>query len=778
MRVRPAASLLVVTCLVVGACTGQTSTPGPTRVTGGTLRVGVVETNVCLLTLCGGVWDPQLSYFNLHYELGRCCLLRSLLSFNGRPIGEGGAILRPDLADALPVISPDALTWTFHLREGLHYAPPLENTPIVAQDLVRSLERALGPRPPELGEWWGSIQDGYLGEYLNLQHIIQGASEYARGDAERITGLETPDERTLVVRLEEPAGTLGSLLAMPDLAPIPADPADPAAPFGVADGYPYGPSLVASGPYMVEGAGEVDVTEPVADRTLPSGDTAGTLTLVRNPSWSPQNDPLRLAAADRIVLVRVRDPRQGIDLVSDGELDLLWDWESTGEEVAAARDRPGIRLESVSRDTMRFLRLSVAAPPFDDVHVRRAVAFAVDRVAANDLMAKDGAISEPALHVGLDSQEDNLLANFDPFGAADGPDLDAARREMSRSPYDHDDDGRCDDPVCTGFDFPLIQPFDALSRARVATAKGIAGDIEPLGLEPRFRYVRDPTLLYDHPEDHVAMSIDGWLKDGTTSASWFGPLFGSGELGAIGAPINFFLIGASPRQLNDWGYRTRSVPNVDDRLRTCLGLAFQAQTQCWAELDRYLTEEVVAMVPLLVEIQTSVVSDRVETYWVDASASVPIAALDQLVVPPDPVDVPSPSPDGPVPDIPAGTYEMTVTRDDVLAKIPDATPEDIGYNTGPLLLVLDGEGGWYLAGRTPRPDSLFVNVGTYSAQGPSTVVLRTEANEDNAFKGPLLGWRLLGDDLRLSMRDCRTDDEVFCAFLGVNWTAHEWRRVA
>jgi ABC-type oligopeptide transport system substrate-binding subunit len=54
----------------------------------------------------------------------RCCLLRTLLSYQGAPTSQGGATLRPDLAASMPTVSDDGLTWTFRIRQGLQYAPP------------------------------------------------------------------------------------------------------------------------------------------------------------------------------------------------------------------------------------------------------------------------------------------------------------------------------------------------------------------------------------------------------------------------------------------------------------------------------------------------------------------------------------------------------------------------------------------------------------------------------------------------------------------------------
>src|SRR5205085_12217602 len=114
------------------------------------LRVGVLPDPGCRFVICGGeTADPQIEGIGyMSYELERCCLLRTLLSYNGKPTSEGGAVLRPDLADGLPTISDNGLAWTFRLKRGIHYAPPLQDTEITSGDFVRSIERLLSKPPP------------------------------------------------------------------------------------------------------------------------------------------------------------------------------------------------------------------------------------------------------------------------------------------------------------------------------------------------------------------------------------------------------------------------------------------------------------------------------------------------------------------------------------------------------------------------------------------------------------------------------------------------------
>ena len=88
MRTRTVALAAVLALLA--ACTGggdgsrdPTSSPSTEPWRGGTLRVALAGDAFEQL-------DPQREYFAATWELLRCCLLRTLFSYNGLPASEGG----------------------------------------------------------------------------------------------------------------------------------------------------------------------------------------------------------------------------------------------------------------------------------------------------------------------------------------------------------------------------------------------------------------------------------------------------------------------------------------------------------------------------------------------------------------------------------------------------------------------------------------------------------------------------------------------------------------
>jgi ABC-type transport system substrate-binding protein len=618
MMVRPVAAFVAVSLLGSVAAAGI-------RADGTTLRV-VLPASVGaspIATATPGALDPQFPQFYDGLELLRCCLARTLLSYAGLPTERGGATLRPDLAAGLPDVSPDGRTWTFRLRRGIKYGPPLERVEVTSRDFVRALER--GTRIARLAA-------GSVTAILNPTYpLIEGYTAFAHGRASSITGLETPDDYTLVIHLIRPAGDLAARLALPDASPIPPLPARPAARDGVATGHAgsYGRFLVATGPYMIAGSERLDFGKPPGRQRPAAGFVPGRrLLLVRNPSWRSATDPLRPAYSDRISIRIGGTSEHAVAALRNGTADIVLDPgpppQAPLTEVDRYRANPQLgRVEVHFRDFIRYLSMNVALPPFDDLHVRKALNYVIDKAAV--IRSMGGAIvGQPAGHIAMDSLFENALVSYDPYRTASSSErLARARREMSRSRYDRNHDGRCDAAVCRG-----VLSLSLIRFERIVPV--VRRDLAEIGIALRVRTPADPNSVFTtlaDPRHRVPIGVNlGYGKDDLNGAGLFPALFAQSGIG-IG---NYSLIGATPAQLRRWGYSVRSVESVDSRIGECAALAAGPQTQCWASLDQYLMERVVPWVPLLFESHVDLVPARVARYAFDQLANLP--ALDRVAL--------------------------------------------------------------------------------------------------------------------------------------------------
>ena len=114
--------------LIAAACSGQgNDDPTPTAGTSAPATGGTLD--VAMLSDFQAALDPAKEYEAVAAELFRCCLLRTLVAFEGVPGAEGGSELQPDLATELPTVSEDGLTWTFTIKDGIAYGPPYRIKP-------------------------------------------------------------------------------------------------------------------------------------------------------------------------------------------------------------------------------------------------------------------------------------------------------------------------------------------------------------------------------------------------------------------------------------------------------------------------------------------------------------------------------------------------------------------------------------------------------------------------------------------------------------------------
>jgi len=599
-RVRAAAAAVTVAA-TVAACGVQTPspTPSPTPATGGTLRVGVSGDAAALREFA--YVDPAIPAFAL---LHRCCLARTLLGYPGRTTAEGGTVLQPDLAVDAPTISGDGTTWTFRLRQGIHYAPPYQDVEVVAADVIRAVERharvapdTTTPRP--------DFPYGF----------VAGAAEFASGAAPTISGLSSPDRYTLVVRLTKAFGGFGNIIADIAWAPIPE---------AVATGHDddLGRYWVSTGPYMFD--------------PYPSDAEPTTITLVRNPSWDRATDPRRGAWVDRIEVSAYGDPATVYERIESGEFD-IGDWALTEDLVARYRNDPAVaaRIRSTPAEVIFWVPMNLAAPPFDDVAVRRAVNAIVDRAALRDLVlagrARDRGPQPPGLiarHVFPESLTAGLLLTYAPWASpGDHGDLPRARAEMSLSRYDADGDGSCDAAACKGIILPAQDAAAGVSLRR---------DLARIGIEAEVVEV-DETNDIGLPGNRTPIQVNlfgwGYNLTGTDLAQL---LHGDPQfVDQDGFTFNMSLVGATPEQLNDWGYAVTSVPSVDDLIDRCDTEIGHLRARCWAELDQYVTDVLVPWVPLFSGELAWLPSSRVVAYSIDQSLPSTWYALDQVSLTPD-----------------------------------------------------------------------------------------------------------------------------------------------
>jgi peptide/nickel transport system substrate-binding protein len=605
------AAVVAVLAIVAAACSSSdtpedSATPsagGEEIQAGGTL-------NLAQTSDVSAAFDPQKEYYQLSFEYFKCCLVRMLLSTEAVPAEDGGSVLKPDLAADLPTISDDGLTYTFTLKPGIMYAPPLQDVEVTAQDFIRAIEREADPKASS-------------GGYPFYYSVIEGFDDFGAGDADSISGLSAPDDQTFVVKITDPAGDLPWRFAMPATAPIPPNPADPEARLGVAEGHTtnYGRYLVSTGPYMFEGSENLDFSVPADDQEAVAGYIPGRqVVLVRNPSYDPATDGLRPAYPDRIEATIGGDVNDLFNKVDTGEVDYVADVSSVPANILAEYSTNPDKqpyLHTYQQNAVTYISMNLGVPPFDDVHVRKALNFAYDKAGGRQLSG--GALTGTnAGHIFPDGLLDNKLKDYNPYATeGDNGDLELAKAEMALSKYDTDGDGVCDDPVCENVIALGVQqdPGPRVMALFTDNVKGLGIVITPKLLDGPVIYSK----CISSPDQFPLCVQVGWVQDYPDAYTFGPPLFDVSSL--YPACCNYSLLGASQDQLTEWGYPAgTSVPDVGDRLKECAAIPVASadeRFQCWADFDTYMMEEVVPWVPKTFTNANDITSARVINYSFD-----------------------------------------------------------------------------------------------------------------------------------------------------------------
>lgn len=530
------------------------------------------------------------------YEL----LIRRLIGYQHLP-GAAGNQLVGDLATSVPTPTNNGLTYTYHIRQGVKFGPPL-NRQVTSQDVAYALNRL------------ADANDG--GEYAFYFTVIKGWNAAATQSASSkslvpVSGIQTPNASTLVINLTQKTGDFNLRMSLPATGPIPPEVGK------CFEGKPgdYGRDLVSSGPYMVQGTAKTfSGCSSLKPWSGYDGANGNHIDLVRNPAYSQATDQYRKNYPDTFSWTIDANADDIFNRVAAGQLE---------DEVSSPTPKtirqyltdPNLKKRLLPNigDRTWYLTMNLTQPPFDDIHVRKAMNYIIDKQALR--LAWGGPIEgQIATHVVPPVLYNGGLANYDPYATAnEAGDLAKAQAEMKQSKYDPGHTGKCTASACKGV--LMLGDTRSLDNRMIPV---IQADAAKIGITFTVRQINGAYTTLQTTSKNIPFSErPGWGKDYADASTFFAALFGSSAIIPQGNS-NYSLVGITPalntsKKLGVKGTLT-GIPSVDADLNACQALSGQARITCWENVDKKLMTQVVPWVPYLWSNNIDIVGPKV-THW-------------------------------------------------------------------------------------------------------------------------------------------------------------------
>jgi peptide/nickel transport system substrate-binding protein len=345
---------------------------------------------------------------------------------------EGNPI--PQLATGYTV-SDDQLTWTFTLREGVKFH---DGSDLDSADVKFSIERAtpgLEPNP-----------DGAAFGFINAA----------------IESVEAPDPLTVVIKTKFPwSPMLADVVGFINYI-VPAD-------FGGKTEEEFFANPVGTGPFMFDG-----------------WDKGVELRLVKNPDYWKEGQPYLDSVTWRVV----GDDNTRLLQLQGGEAHVNQEVPYASLEALAAADETEAAV--FPAETTQYVLLNVTQPPLDDVHARRAIAYAIDRQAIVDaVLLGNGEVANSFMSP--------QIRFYDPESPGIQFDLDKAREELAMS------------SVPDGFDLEITTTSDYTLYLDIATI--LQAQLAEIGVNVTLRPVEFTNLYSTISSGDFQAAMEGWTSD-------------------------------------------------------------------------------------------------------------------------------------------------------------------------------------------------------------------------------------------------------------------------
>jgi peptide/nickel transport system substrate-binding protein len=283
--------------------------------------------------------DPQLAYTSEGWTAMYDTYI-PLLTYR-HASGKAGSEIIPGLAKSLPRISDGGRKYTLVLRKGLRYS---NGKPVKATDFEHAVERLF------------KLFSGGSVFYTD----IVGARHYMRTRRGDIGGIVANDRSgRIVIRLVRPKGDFIDALALMFAAPVPPGTPD----FDQTTSPPPG-----TGPYVITGS------KPGLGWSY-----------FRNPQWAPHNarmlPQLPSGHLDKIQIAVIPNAAEQVSQVEEGKLDFMFSPAPGNRWAELEAKFGGTQFRAEPTLSTYYFWMNARKAPFDDVSVRRAVNYALDRSA-------------------------------------------------------------------------------------------------------------------------------------------------------------------------------------------------------------------------------------------------------------------------------------------------------------------------------------------------------------------------------------------------------------
>jgi ABC-type oligopeptide transport system substrate-binding subunit len=284
----------------------------------------------------------------------------------------------PDIADRWD-IKNDGRLYIFHLKEDAFWS---DGVPVTSRDFAFAWRRVLGPK-----------NDPIVAQIL---FDIKGGRAFHQGElpTDGQLGIRTPDDHTLVVELEHPAAHFMHLIGINNAFPVPRHAVEKH-----GDRWAEPDLIVTNGPFVIENA-----------------ESGGWYTLIRNPRYHGS----RRGNISRIeVLEESEDPdksEMSVNLYEADKLDILHATYFSGDLLKTLKKRIGDQYINAPNLSTTGVIFNVKKPPFDDIRVRRALSYAVDRDQFNREVHQGEAVAAHGgwIPAGMPGHSPEIGPSYDP----------------------------------------------------------------------------------------------------------------------------------------------------------------------------------------------------------------------------------------------------------------------------------------------------------------------------------------------------------------------------